>query len=574
MKSHVFFLNERNVVSFLVRGLRRRPTFVAEVTPYFLGSRWPLQKIVGLAYRLGWAQPVSNLDQGRPWLDERGGRGPHNDIYIRIEEAAETALGIAARLGEDDEYSYPARKAASFYILARANEFLIVEWLEKEFRDRVELVDAKPDLIDYYRLYHGRAPNLPFSLARRSAIAGNFLTWGLVCLFALAWLAIRVRPGGVPLRRFHLAYDCIAPTDVMLVGCFTDRPSDTAIYFRNPALQKEYATLFPGLALCRKEQARVSVSDGLALAGQAIRDGWRLFRTFADRDPDLFQSLAVLAAKRAMYAAFFRRFRIAFFWGRDDYAIDHVIRTQELRKHGGKALGINHGLPIVGVDPAWRYIDYDIYYTFGRHLHEHYYRGTWSPRMAVKPVGTMHMTRDHLARLSDPRPKDVGCFMNPRHENPYILEQIFKVARHFPDRIFWVKIKGSRRHDGSCLDVLDALKQAPANVRETLEDTYELFLRISYALTAGSTVTAEAIQYRVAAFTFDLAKDEPYYYRDFPGLCLETADDIIRRIEAIESGAAPYPREAFSGLIDLSEQWMVDRVRKDMDMPPLAGTTR
>jgi len=149
------------------------------------------------------------------------------------------------------------------------------------------------------------------------------------------------------------------------------------------------------------------------------------------------------------------------------------------------------------------------------------------------------------------------------------MNEVFKIAQHFPDRKILIKIKPGLVRDRLCRRELEMLSYAPPNVEETFTNSYELMDKASYAVSTGSTIVAEALQGRMTTFVLDgQMNGEYFYFRDFPGLCVQGGEDIIRRIEDIESGRETYDAETYSELIEMSGANIVNIIRKDMGLPP------
>ena len=102
-------------------------------------------------------------------------------------------------------------------------------------------------------------------------------------------------------------------------------------------------------------------------------------------------------------------------------------------------------------------------------------------------------------------------------------------------------------------------------------DPYELLLEARYAICNNTSIVAEAITYGLVTFVFDnyaevMAEPMELIFRDYPDLCVDSADAIIRRIEAIESGAWRYPRKAYAGLTDITGANPFDVIRADLGL--------
>jgi hypothetical protein len=388
-----------------------------------------------------------------------------------------------------------------------------------------------------------------------------------------AWLVARTRPTVVP-EHFRLAIDRVSPIDLEVAKA-VDNPAEVLMVERNRRLAAESA---PGLAHYRRvirDDARTTPALALHLILRLARELWALWREFGALEAPLFGRFAALVGKRALFAAFFHRFRPAFLWCRDDYSTDHVVRNQELRKIGGKSLGVNHGLPMNTYVSQWREIDFDIYYVFGRHLYDTFYRDAWPAHMTVKSVGNILMTPERRARLGAGRTKDIAVFAIVTLHFDALLEHTRRLAEHFSARRVHVRMKG-RREDSYMRRYAEWLSRAaPPNVVNNDDPVaYDLMAKAAYVVTPGSTAGAEAIQFGAATFSLDIEpKMKFFYYRNFPGLTVRSAEDIIQRIEAIESGAETHDPSLYENLIAVSAPDFYATLRADIGLAPRNETS-
>ena len=345
-----------------------------------------------------------------------------------------------------------------------------------------------------------------------------------------------------------------------------ESPREFLIVDRNSNLAEKFRGYNGEYENCVKEDTRISVALFLNLILKMIMDLWSVWRHFRGLDPALFGSLSVLCVKRAMFAAFFSEYRPRFFFGRDDYSKDHIIRNQELRRIGGISLGINHGLPLNTFTPAWQEVDFDIYYAFGSHLFSHTLHKTWPSECIVKPVGSKNMLPKYRTRLKDTRPKDIAFFPIIHSKFEQNMRAVFAVAQCFGDRRIYIKLKGNRRPK-QISNYHRLLSGAPANVVVyTDPNPYELLLNVSYSI-AFTTLVAESLQFGAITFTLDTDPSiQHLYYRNFPSLLVSDSDDIIARISAIESGQESYDFDNYNELINMDGTDIFQIIRKDIGL--------
>ena len=398
--------------------------------------------------------------------------------------------------------------------------------------------------------------------------------------FSLGWVASRTRLLLPPPTTCRLASDYVEHhTNAYLWDEISDHPHDVLLVFRSEAERKAYAdsatTLdLPGVAAT---DGLFTLKGGLAAMGMLVVDSLIILRHGGGLPTDFFRRLIALPFRRVMYRGLFNRFRCLYFWGRDDYNSEHALRSVELRRAGGVPLGLMHGISsIADIIHQFRHIDFDIYYVHGRYLYERHYREKWPEKMRVRTIGSFGLSRQGFHRLADEaRGEGVACFLSRSYQAEHTFAAILEVARAFPNRTFYVNVKSKE---------LEALVYGPKlkNFLENLPDnvvhhsgrSYDLFYCCRTALTEGSTLAAEAVQFGLDTYVFDLepAGWKVMIYREFPGICVGSAAEAIERMKSIEAGTWVYPRRAFASLIDMGGRIPWDVIREDMGLKPREGS--
>lgn len=572
----ILLLDETTVFRLLANALRKRETYILAVMPNLPGMAGPLERLKSLALARGWARDafgaVPGLDRYRdvPWFLLR------TDAYDRVEASADRHFATPQALAELGEYGLPWAHVCN----NRVGMLLPYVLALHELLGRTEFTGARlcgvnADLAALVKAFSGRGIQVrgfPSALV-------NSLMAIVIAIFGVVWCLKRLKPRPAEPEPVLIGIDFVP--DKRLISMMKDILGDLGralFLMRNRGQVQEagrFGVCLEGLRRTSLDEGVFSPAQALAAIGMSLKDGWRLWRRALRMEPVLFKSLGALAVRRAMVRALANRYRFSFFFGRDDYNVEHILRSQELRKRGTVNMGISHGLPApVFVEPVWRHIDFDRYYVFGAfQADRNCYGRSWPGHMEVVPVGTFGLSRVELKALPpiEERPKDIVCFINIELGEDRILDVLKQVALAFPDKQVLLRPKPGASRAVFHAKVSAFFEGGPENVRIYLgdDDTYPLMGKARYALSTASTVAVEAIQLGLCTFIFDLHRDQPFYFRDFPGLCVGNAEEIVARIRAIDGGHRTYPRNDYARLVDLSGRCIYDVIAADIGLAPV-----
>jgi hypothetical protein len=275
-----------------------------------------------------------------------------------------------------------------------------------------------------------------------------------------------------------------------------------------------------------------------------------------------------LVYQRLLYRGLFNRFRPKFFWGRDPYSEDHIIRRQELNRVGGLSFGVNTGyLSWTILIPETRYVSYDRYYVFGRGKLNSYFADTWAKDMNVQPAGSFTAQRHHYAKRFDARPTHIAVFTGVFVGEPELTALVRDLAAAFPERKIILQIKDAFQTVPEAPTFIDACQEGLDNVKYSTDSVYDLFFQARYGISDPSSVVVEAMQFGMISFAFDLPHVQATNVnREYPGLTVESGEQATQRIRAIEAGKESYPIEDFQEVVDLSGLVFFDRIRRDMGL--------
>ena len=170
---------------------------------------------------------------------------------------------------------------------------------------------------------------------------------------------------------------------------------------------------FDDYEACNVTSGVLSFRAFITVAGWMIANMAKLLWNFAGRDTSFMANLLKLPLYRAHYRTLFNRFHPVFYWGRDQYNVQHILRRQELSRIGGQSLSTFNGIPkYTETYPLFQYVDFDWVYVLGVDFFEERYRRTWPRRMVLKGATSFRVERDAFARRLAPKPGDIGISLS------------------------------------------------------------------------------------------------------------------------------------------------------------------
>lgn len=326
--------------------------------------------------------------------------------------------------------------------------------------------------------------------------------------------------------------------------------------------------------VCRQDDGRLTPRESLPAMGMMVIDIFRLFLAFGSLPSQMFWRIVTMPVKRANLRALLRRFPPRYFWGRDDYNVEHVLRRSELKRVGGVSLGVAHAVPtnFCSLIAQWRYISFDIYYTPGIPLCQPYFP-TWAGDMVLRSAGNLGCLPE-LVREAWPQGEAILVAARVAWTEPELGRIIRAVSAAFPGRRVLVQIKPGYIDPGSDGRVAE-WTAGLANVERSNDDIYTLLRRCRYLVSDVSTLIAEAIQLGIPTFFADILEMEYSIFRLFPGLSRRTAAEVVAALRDLDECRMVYPWKEYMALMDLKLGLsIVDAVRQDVGLAGIPPNPR
>ena len=567
-------LSEFTIVRTILLCAKKEDVYLFNADPIFPPAHCLLGLAARVLRRMGRIQDISLLDEHAATSKARMALFPRLDWYARTEEIFINQLQLDCKCPAWPQYDYAARKQSTNY---GAEHLMILHFMQ-------ELYEKAPNL---HLVLHGCSPIiekiqerlecLPFQTEFKPCryprrLVNASLAVMAICRAALqVCRSIKLKPK--PRRRVFLAIDAIDNPDRMipLVNDVLNDVEQQGLYiFRNKTSYERLRSALRDYPVSPYPDGQFGIPDCAYVCGRAIVDAIRLFRRFGTLDPPLFLQIVKLSASRVHFEGLFNKYDIAYFLARDEYNAEHIIRTQELRRRGAVSLGLLNGVNLFGIDSVFRFCDYDITFVSSPGPYLQYNRDNWRCPEGVRQIGAIAMSRKDIHEmLKQPKSKNIVCFAKNYCDGPVYLDEIFKIARAFPDRELLISLKKSAVRIGGYEEFVSYLEKAPANVRLVDDGSFELIKRHRYVISGESSIVTETINLGCVTFFLDTYPAENLFvYRNYPELSHSTGDAIAQRIAGIERGTWRYPIENFAELSDITGELAADTIRRTMGLSP------
>lgn len=565
-------INELNLAWFILRSVLGRSVYLLALEPLIPSFRPRLERVIQyfadrnhVKFAVDIVPQLARYEEGDGEISYAAIYPRHDNIFNQMMQFDSTNLG---------DYNQIFRHASGCRLKGHLEKFPPLREMRPIFADQKIHMQGLPH--DFCKMYEAIYGEPLGSGIGRSRIPRRILNFALTVGIGGALLfAIIRRLSFAPQRQraFPFAADLAEEGRVRsFFNQISVEPTEIVFVLRNPQVRDNLNSK----ELSRYHHADLTeghftVREAITAAISGIRDSINIYMEISSAPTSTFLGVIKQVVNRIRFRAFLNCYALGAFMARDEYNTDHITRTQELRRAGTRSVGILHGMSTgPRVYPHTRYLDFDTLYLFGRRQ-SNAYIDNWPDTMVVRALGGYSLTREQIQRLGGPRSKDIAIFANQVTDTKEHVRISMAIADHFKDRTIYLKLKYSRNYVGSDLyqRYMDWLGDLPENLVLMETPPYDLLMDVGYSFSGLSTVVAEALQMGVSSYFIDTYDDDQdVFFRDFPALCIKTAETAIENIEAIERGEEVYPSEQFGDLIDLSGDNIFDVIRADLALPP------
>jgi hypothetical protein len=564
-ESVVVRLTEASLPRFLLEISLRRTPWILSVHGIVPRTQRILDRVANWARRYGHAK---SLGERYPDLAMVMLYPPTiliYDIFRIIEPWLERYYQFARMDDRTPEYAAPYKQIVCQHSWSYQVDVMLVARANADARlAHVRWVGVPGDLLDMASAYKGVSTG--GTAERVWAACLNTIVAVAAVVRAVGHVTARTRMRAQEPRNVFLAADHMEDDrDIRLFRKLSQRGGIALVgRMRQPEEIRlgELQTAFCG----RPDDGRFTPLTAFRAIERAVIDIVRIAYTAGAMPSRLFMKVVGLPLKRVQIRSLLEFLRPRYYWGRDPYNAEHIIRHQELHRTGAISLGMSDGIPVYCiVFPHLRYISFDRFYVYGTSVYERYYRAKWPRGMRLAAAASHSLTEAQLSARTARKPADIAVFTGIFAGNPLVVSIIRKLAQHFPERTVYLQVKGVILASDLGRDFVARCSEGLQNVVHSTESVYALMLKARYCFTDPSSVLYEAAQLGACSFIFDVLPAQlSGYHRECRHLCVSTPQEAVSRIVDIESGRTEYPLDKLGKIIDLSGRTLVDAVCADI----------
>lgn len=566
--TYLFVVNEFSLLNLIWHAIRNKKVLILEVEPivpylYVILNRFVIFLVN--SRRAKWSiDSIPDLHR----VKHNPGKSLLYDVFSKIESWQNTYFRFSTLDASVGDYGMACKLAITNYMRMKHVSLLVLQamYLNNKF-DMFRYVGLPAETIGAVTALTGC--KMPIKMKFESARIINFFIVIFTVIVQALWALIHTRPWKIEPKPIFFAADFIADDrDISLFNELLDG-GDLLMVARGLGKNSSLKADLPKHSYCRLSDGLLSATDLPSTLKMIIIDEWLIYKTFLNNHPRLFVRLAGLPFKRLKYKCLFKRFAPQYYWGRDSYNDDHIIRRMELNKIGGLSYGVNTGgMSWTTLLPNYRYVSFDRFYVFGNCKLKKYYGETWSKNMAIIPAGSFTAHREHYRKRFDQRPEDIVVFTSVFIGEPELVNLVRGLAITFPDRKIIIQTKPQFKNSALFPRFISDCLEGLTNIAYSSDSPYDLFFRARYAVSDPSSIAVEAIQFGVVTFVLDLPRLlTSSVFREYPGLMITNFDQVKDRIFKIEEGTWEYPLADLQDIVDMSGMIFFDRIRKDVGLP-------
>jgi hypothetical protein len=572
---YLVFLNEFSLLHVLWLILRHRDVYLIDSLSLLYFFKRPLALMAKLLLEKGWIKSLDQVAPGAPHANTKRAYAGTDDWYCQAEPVILQELKLDEKKSINSNYDFAASKQAINY----ANYYLgIVRFIKSMLSSTpgisFTIIGGTPVLGNIFQKVSNNLDGAIFKPSRRGCLVINFFLCFSILLFTLVKIIYLFRFNPLPRKSVFMAidvfgdYDRMVPTVIDILG---DRTSEAFFVFRNKIAVTDFGNSLTEYTCCPFGDGQFSIQGASKAFIKAISDAVELYVRFARIHPLLFLDIIKLINTRAGFEGLFNKYDIEYFWCRDQYNAEHIIRSQELRKRGGISVGIITGFPVFPWIMSFRFIDYDITHVLAKGPILKFDGSNWRNQEGVRQIGATHLPRAEIKEMvARGKSHDIVCFAKPYIDGVEYLNEIFEIGRKLPDRNISISIKRGSSRLGGFEVFMEHMKGAPENVKMGSDQSFDMIKNCRYVIAGESAIISEAISLGSVSFFLDTySEKEEFVYREYPDLAYKSGGDIAMRIRAIEEGTWRYPIENFEDLADLSGWIGFDIIRRDFGLEPL-----
>ena len=573
--NYIFNINELTLPAFWLAIFREKSVYVLSIEalfpPFQRLIKWLVNRELNKNRAIDLMDKCPNIEHVRIYNISL----LYYNIFRDTFDWHENYYGFKSAARELADYSMAISLTTVNYTAGKQEPILLMNEVKRALINGKKnvFVGFLPDTLSMYKAYFGDSLGSPLRPIKYPKYVTNLLLAIIIITFSTGWILSRIRPFSKSIKKYFLTIDFVGDTRDVRLAHETMDGGPILFSFRIRSYRESFKERLKKFETIDLGEGCFNTLLGLKTIRMCLKDVFRLFLKYGSYETPLFFKIATLPFRRAKICAHLHQFPTDYYWGRDLYNPEHIIRRQELQRIGGKSVSFLSGYGVLGeIAETLSYISFDTLYIIGKVFHDKY-RRTWAKDMNVIPIGSYGISPDTAMRIKDrtEKPKDIVIFTSyvPLFKHPKLKSFIINLARQFPDRTIWLQLKSYYHKNLTAMSFIDECKSSAENIRFSDALLNDLIERAGFAFSDPATIIMETLQFQIPSFVIDVVEQHSYcIYREFPFLCQNNANEAAQLIRAIESNEWTYPFKSYKELVEMPDISIFEQIRSDLGLIP------
>ena len=552
---NLFIVNELTLILFIYFSLNNKSPIVVNVEPFLGIFKTPIEYIVKWAEKKEYATPITHVIPELLRPKELWACIALYDVYEKVEPHIQEYYNFEDICKNDPNYGYAVLNIISNRCSWKLHTLLNLISAEKLFQS-IKIFGLENDF--KYALRIPVTSPKPWTLMHTSI---SFIILAVSLIFGLFYLTRRTVLYDFEPEPLFLAIDNVGDDQVKSLAERAKNYGRVLLVNRSNKVTSDH--LFEDSTT--RGEGRFTFSQSIGCAKKYIIDSISLFKKYYHFDHLLFLRIINLANKSIIFRAFVNKYRPQYFWARDLYNAEHIIRDQIFKNYNIKHWSVMHGYPSYShAFPIYQYISFDRIYLLGEKPYQLHYKKTWPEKVEVVASAGLNIPASLFGNLVKQRVPDILIMCSTYVGEEGLPDFVRGISCAFPQKTIYLQIKKQARNTTHAKKLLTQV----SNIKNLIiveKTIYQIFDKVGFVISDPSTALFEAMQCGLPSLVMDISTtDNTRFFDGHDWLRVKSVASAAERIRSYDNGDDTYSFDCLDNLVYKPAETFENRLLRDM----------